>query len=225
MRTLRLRVGVACCPALILLALAASCGSGGAGNPATQSDAWDAPSELVPQDSPLNADGPEVDGGSPGEVGGDVGGDVDDATSDGTAHPGCRDGGATQCGAPTACGPVVQPQYAPGQPPSAAGGAVSPGLYFLTSVSVYGGDAGAAPASLQIAIDFTSVDFSESDYEAGYEQSPISGSYSTTGSTIVRNVSCQTSATLTQQFTATTATLVLYRQEVAGLYLDTFQSQ
>lgn len=155
-----------------------------------------------------SADGaPDVaDGGSEGTPEGSF---VRDAETE--SARGCIDGGPTQCGAPTACGPVVQTTEVVGTSPTPSGGTLAPGLYFLTRASIYRGQSGGPTPTLQVAEIYASGEFAESSYDDGVEQSPISGTYSTSGTTISTSITCPTAVSQVDVYTATPTTFTRYR--------------
>lgn len=137
---------------------------------------------------------------------------MSDTSEVGTEYgPGCKDGGTTQCGAPTLCGPVVQTLEIVGMPPAALGGSLVPGSYVLTSANVYRQDAGGTTPTFQFTYSFAGAQFAEASYENGFQQSPISGSYQTTDTTLTRTLTCPTSVTTMDQYTATTSSLTIYQ--------------
>jgi hypothetical protein len=98
-----------------------------------------------------------------------------------------------------------------GTAPAPTGGSIVAGLYLLTSATVYRPSSGGATPTFQIAYSFTNTDFAEASYEDGFEQSPIAGSYVAAGTTLTRNITCQTTATTVDQYSATSSTLTVYR--------------
>lgn len=188
-----------------------ACSAGSAGGPAAADGG--ATEDAHPADAPGGTDTSMQsfpDGVSQDVVfeGADAG-DAHDITVE--SGPGCKDGGAMQCAAPAICGPVVQTVEVVQSPPPPLGGTLIPGLYVLTSATVYRASAGGATPTFQIAYSFTSSQFAEASYEDGFEQSPIAGSYETAGAILTRNITCQTSSTATDGYTATSTTLIVYR--------------
>ncbi len=145
-----------------------------------------------------------------------------DAGMDGGACP----QGIQQCNAPTVCGPPVLAKEIVGAAPAALGGSVFPGIYFLTALNVYRSQAGGATPSYQVTFDLGTTTFTEASYQGGAQQSPTAGTYSTSGTTLTRTITCPAgTGTETSPYTSTSSTLILYRTLPDGTYELTFSRQ
>jgi hypothetical protein len=107
-------------------------------------------------------------------------------------------------------------------PPSALGGTVVPGLYFVTKVNVYRMASGAALPTLQEAMNLGSNTYALNSYIDGQQGSPESGTYSTSGTMFTRTSSCPGAGggPYSHPYTATSTTLTLYE---GGGTTDTYE--
>jgi hypothetical protein len=83
-------------------------------------------------------------------------------------------------------------------------------MYVLTSAVSYGSQQGGLP-TYQFTLQIAGSMFYEATYVGGYEQSPISGTFTTSGTTLVRNVTCTISETLQGGYSASATSLTTYR--------------
>jgi len=205
---------------LSLLPLAITACGGGAGQ-STQPDGGKAATDAsTPDDAVAAADGPGVRDtaieDAAEDAGAEGGTDVADAacavTTDAAVGPGCPTGSLDQCGTPQQCGPVVQAMEVIGAPPTAQGGAIARGLYFLTGVVNYRSQPGYND-TYQFALQITGSSFAEKTYQHGEEESPISGTFATSGTTLTRNLTCPTTGADVNPYTATATSLTIFHDD------------
>jgi hypothetical protein len=160
----------------------------------------------------VGSDGPAIEGGGPYE-----GGMLPEASADAsTACPNT----VLQCNGPTLCGPPVVTHEIVGSAPAARGGAVVPGLYFLTGVNVYRAQAGGPTPTYQISLQVGTSTFAET------VNPPWAGTYSTSGTTLTRNLMCGGSGSTSRPYTATSASLLMYTSVPNdGVYEQIFTRQ
>jgi hypothetical protein len=156
-----------------------------------------------------------TDGGSTDDGGADGGGDAPlgasaDATTDGAI-----------CGAIMNQAPrVVETFFDASTPPPSTGGTIESGTYFLTSVSIYGGPPLCATLIVSHEVIVTAqtgtsgtsqgnVIFSVGADQFGWGAATISGTYTTSGSTVTFTSACKDGGVTQSSYTATSTTLTL----------------
>ena len=231
--TARLGVRFACAVVMLTLGvLAPACGhssapSGDSGAVSDSGTSIDAvgPDALGPDGAPVDAPAERPVDASP----------IQDAFSDSSdascrdidaAGPGCPSGNDL-CNAPTQCGPLVQSHEMIQAPPTALGGSIMPGLYLLSDVTIYRSQPSRTD-TFQFALEVTASTFAQRAYQGGYEDSPMSGTYTTSGTTLHRHVTCSFMYDYTDEYSATATTLTIYRTITgcfAGTYANTYQLQ
>jgi len=118
------------------------------------------------------------------------------------------------CKYPTQCGPVVPIVQTQGNAPTAQGGTVIPGLYFLTRENVYGDQDAGAMASEQLTMQLGASTFEVNDYVDGFQNPPSSGTWTTNGTMLVRAYNgCPDTLTIPHPYTASPTTLTLYETQ------------
>ncbi len=130
--------------------------------------------------------------------------------------PGCPGTSAPQCNVGTQCGPVVNQTPESGAAPTAAGGTITPGLYFLTEFRLYGTSTTAE--TYQITMNLGSDgSFWLNPYDGGLQSTQSAGTYSTSGNMFSRTPSCPAvSAAYAHPYTATATTLALIESAGSG---------
>jgi hypothetical protein len=122
---------------------------------------------------------------------------------------------------------VVQTTEVLGAAPTALGGSIASGLYYLADVTLYRSKAGPAD-TYQSTLQIGASNFAERAYEHGLAESPISGTYAINGTTLQRNITCPVTNADVDQFTATATTLTIYLASTGcfpGTTVLTFQLQ
>jgi len=173
------------------------CGSGVTGPVGAGPDGGaDARVDALPEAAPLDA----AEGGEAGGAGTDGGA---------KGCPAVQNNGA-MCIYPTQCGPVVPIIAMAGAVPAAQGGTIAPGLYFLTQENAYGAGDGGTLGTDQYTAQLGTDTFAVNSYEDGFQDPPSQGTYTTMGTSFVRNYTCPTPITLSHPYTATASELTLY---------------
>ena len=105
--------------------------------------------------------------------------------------------------------------------PAATGGTITPGLYFLTAVNVYG--TSTTTETYQITMNLSSSgSFWINPYDYGFQASQSAGTYSASGNMFSRTDSCPGVApAYAHPYTATATTLALF--ESGGLPTGTVE--
>lgn len=136
-------------------------------------------------------------------TGGDAG--ADDSSS---GPMGCQDGGTSQCGAPTACGPVVMITQSMASPPMQMGGSITPGTYVLTAATEYGSQSFYG-TTWQFTLGLTATDFALMRYIQGQQVPAAAGTYTTSTSSFNESQTCPSTGTAMLQYSATSTTFTL----------------
>jgi hypothetical protein len=202
------------------LGLLSACGSSG-GQPSsadggkTPTDASTLGDAAPPADAASAADVVSAD--APGDASSGDAASVTDGgpcavTTDAGMGPGCPNGSGNQCGTPQQCGTVVQATEVIGPPPAPQGGTIAQGLYYLTTVTNYRGQPGYND-TYQFALQVTGATFAEKTYQHGDEESPISGTFSVSATTLTRNLTCPITSTDVNPYTATATTLTIFHDD------------
>ena len=192
-----------------------ACSSGGGAGSTGGPDEAGAHDSGIPIDTGMSASDSapgESDAPTGADSGVDSGAMPDGATpGDGAimTGPGCPGTSAPQCNVGTQCGPVVDQTPESGAAPTAAGGTITPGLYFLTEFRVYGTSTSAE--TYQITINLGSDgSFWLNPYDSGLQSTQSAGTYSASGNMFSRTPSCPgVSAAYAHAYTATATTLAL----------------
>ena len=165
----------------------------------------------------VSESGPEASGADTGTASGmDAGKDGNSAPE---AGPGCP---AMQyknsCNVGTQCGPVVTLVAGSGAAPTAMGGTIVPGMYFLTAATIHGGTPGTPPETYQITMNLDpSGSYWVNSYDFGDQATPSSGTYTTANNMFTRSESCPAiQAPYSKGYTATSTSLTLYESNGNG---------
>lgn len=144
-------------------------------------------------------------GGTSGAAGGAGGGSAGSGGQAGSAGAAGGAGGATACNALPNTAPVVNKDHDPGAPPTMTGGSVVSGIYYLTKMVQYNGENGnTAHQETWVLLNGT---FQASTLDAHY-----SGTYTTSGTNLILNVTCPVTQTVTMPYTATPTQIVTINQ-------------
>ncbi len=104
------------------------------------------------------------------------------------------------------------------------GGTIAPGLYFLTSATIFGAQQGSLP-TYQFALQLTTTTFAEATAVDGFVQSPLSGTFTASGTNFVRDATCTVSATFNETYSATSGSLKRYRASGSSTIEEVFTIQ
>ncbi len=134
---------------------------------------------------------------------------------------------AQSCNVGTQCGPVVTLVAGSGAAPTAMGGTITAGLYFLTAATIYGANPGIPPETYQITMNLDSGgSYWVNSYDFGDQATPSSGTYASANDMFTRTESCPaTQAPYSHGYTATATTLTLYESNGAGATVELVETK
>lgn len=125
------------------------------------------------------------------------------------------DANAGPCNALVNGGTAILTTEKPTTPPTALGGTVTPGLYYLTALNDYDGKTGTTGLSTQTTMNIAGSDL-EFVEQVGPSTTRASVTFSTANTTFTYNMSCPQIQTYTTGYTATTTTLAFYFDDGKG---------
>lgn len=149
------------------------------------------------------------------DVGLDVGPDADaapDVMKD-VATDAPSDGGA--CNSLVNGGTAIYTTEKVGVAPTPAGGTVTPGLYFLTTLNDYDGKTGTTGLATQTTMNIAGSDL-EFVEQVGVSNTRASIAFSTSNTTFTYNMTCPAVQTYTTGYTATSTSLTFYFDDGKG---------
>jgi hypothetical protein len=138
-----------------------------------------------------------------------------DGSSDGAACTPARND--LECGAPQACGPIVEPLVVIGAQPLPQGGTIIDGTYELRAIAAFLRPGDSISAMLQVTRTFSKGTMSVTvTSPTGTRET--SGSYSTSGTTLTSMTTCPADASGSDSFeySVTSDTVILYEPVTNG---------
>jgi hypothetical protein len=125
------------------------------------------------------------------------------------------DADAGPCNALVNGGTAILTTEKMGTAPTALGGTVTSGLYYLTALNDYDGKTGTTGLSTQTTMNITGTDL-EFVEQVGPSTTRASVTFSTANTTFTYNMTCPQIQTYTTGYTATTASLAFYFDDGKG---------
>lgn len=184
--------------------------------------------------APASDASPDVIATPDSGVTGDSGSFADSATSDSGSHDsatneasavGCMPDASATCVAQVACGPVVQTNEVLSSAPMAVGGPSPLGLYFLTKATLYHSAPNGPLPTFQYTRRFSQSQFTALSWANGVEETPASGTFSASGTTMTFSITCPTTVQRALPYSSDATTLTLYETQASDVYEFVYTKQ